>query len=81
MDAVTVQEDYSYDYDKKSASLVYEGGYKNDKPSGKGKSYYSNGQLCYDGKFKKGKYNGKGTLYNADGSVQYKGKFKDGNAA
>lgn len=72
---------YTYDYDKKSASLAYEGSYKSDERSGKGKSYYSNGQLCYDGKFKKGKYNGKGTLYNADGSVQYKGKFKDGNAA
>lgn len=70
-----------FNYSKNVPSLIYEGGFKDDKTSGKGKGYYEGGSLYYDGEYKNGKRNGKGTLYNEDGSVQYKGNFKDGNAA
>lgn len=52
---------------------------KDGKFNGKGKIYYSNGQLYYEGHFKDGAFDGKGTMYNEDGSVKYSGQFKAGD--
>lgn len=52
---------------------------KDGKLNGKGKIYYSNGQLYYEGHFKDDVFDGKGTMYNEDGSVKYSGKFKAGD--
>ena len=59
--------------------LYFEGNTKNDSKSGKGTTYYLNGNIQYKGEFKHNKYHGKGTLYNEDGTVKHKGKFKNGD--
>ena len=59
--------------------LYFEGNTKNDSKSGKGTTYYLNGNIQYKGEFKHNKYHGNGTLYNEDGTVKHKGKFKNGD--
>lgn len=61
--------------------LTYDGGVRNWERSGKGTSYFKNGQEEYVGKWKKGKYNGKGKLYDENGTLIYSGKWKDGDYA
>ena len=51
-------------------TLIYEGEYLNGKRNGKGKEYYSNGELKVEGEYINGKrWNGKG--YNNDGHLEY----------
>ena len=55
--------------------LLYEGGYLNGKPNGKGKEYnFLNGELEYEGEFLNGKWNGKGKKYYR-GKLDYEGVY------
>ena len=64
-------------------SIKFEGEYLNDKRNGKGKEYYSNGNLKFEGDYLNDKrWNGKG--YANDNKVVYelkegKGKVKEYN--
>jgi hypothetical protein len=63
---------------------VYEGYFKNDRRSGKGKMKYGCCQLCmYEGEWKNGNMHGKGKLINHccfKQSFSYEGDFKNGYA-
>lgn len=59
--------------------MYLKGEYKDDKVSGKGTLYSSNGKIIYKGDFYDNAYSGIGTLYSQDGSV-YTGNFLNGIA-
>ena len=62
-----------------SLSLLYRGGWKDDKYSGHGTLYWTGStNLKYTGRFKDGVFNGMGSLYTQDGEKVYTGQFKDG---
>ena len=48
------------------------------KPHGKGKEYWSNGNLAYEGEFEDGKKHGEGKLYDEDENLKYEGEFENG---
>ena len=58
----------------------YEGGVKDGKPHGKGKSFTSSGECIYEGSFKNGLRHGKGKKLNGWGGY-YEGEFKNGEKA
>ena len=53
-----------------SSKLIYEDEYLNKKRNGKGKEYYSNGQLKFEGKYINGKKNGKRKEYYRNGRLK-----------
>ena len=55
--------------------LTFEGEYKNGKRTGKGKEYYTNGELKFEGEYLKGKKI-KGIGYDNEGNITF--KLKDG---
>ena len=55
----------------------YIGQYKDNKPNGKGKKYYSNGNILYEGDFCNGKFDGNGKYYYDDGKY-FIGGYKNG---
>ena len=55
----------------------YIGEYKDNIPNGKGKKYYSNGNILYEGDFINGKFEGNGKYYCNNG-YYFIGEYKDG---
>ena len=49
---------------EKEKNLIFEGEYLNGERHGKGKDYFSNGQLKFEGEYLNGKRSGKGKEYN-----------------
>lgn len=62
----------------KDATMVYEGQVIRDKPSGRGKISFPNGD-SYEGDFESGAFDGKG-IFKAGAGWSYDGQFKDGLA-
>ena len=63
-----------------NGDLVYEGGWKEDKRCGKGKSYATKGsgqQYDYEGGFQDDKRHGVGIDLYANGEIHYDGDFQD----
>ena len=51
--------------------MEYEGEYLKGEKNGKGKIYYSNGNILFDGDYLNGKKNGKGKEYNSYGNLEF----------
>ena len=58
-------------------NIKYDGEFVNNKPEGKGKYYYENGEY-YIGEFKNGLRNGEGILYYKNGNIINKGTWMHG---
>ena len=65
------------EYDSYTDILIYEGEYLNELKNGKGKEYYSNGQLKFEGEYLKGKRNGEGREYDHGGLI-FEGTYING---
>ncbi len=68
---------YGVEINRINCRKHYEGYYKDDKYSGKGKQYDFNGMLLYEGDFEEGIYHGKGIQYK-NGKKRYEGEFMKG---
>lgn len=64
-------------FDPPDETLVYEGGFLDNRYSGQGK-LYEKAQLKYEGGFLNGRFDGKGALYGQDGKLNYTGGFLEG---
>ena len=74
-------EVYSGKRYNRDGTLRYDGTYQNNKPHGRGKSFYRhNGEspLEYDGEFRNGVRHGRGKSFRVDGSVEYAGQYENG---
>ena len=65
------------EFDSYTDILIYEGEYLNELKNGKGKEYYSNGQLKFEGEYLKGKRNGEGKEYDHGGLI-FEGTYING---
>ena len=67
------------EYSNFDDNLLFEGEYLNGKRcDGKGKEYYSNGELKYEGEYLNGKWDGKGKQYNEYGELIFEGEYLNG---
>ena len=53
--------------------------YLNGERNGKGKEYYTNGNLMFKGEYLNGKRNGKGKEYYENGELEFEGEYLNGN--
>ncbi|GAB2700859.1 stalk domain-containing protein [Paenibacillus thermoaerophilus] len=59
----------------------YEGGLKDEQPSGQGMLFDKLGRLIYEGGFENGVFHGSGRLYDENGKIEYAGQFERGEKA
>ena len=55
--------------------LQYEGEYSKGKRQGKGKEYYSSGNILFEGEYRDGKRTGEGKEYYYNGEIKHEGFF------
>lgn len=58
--------------------MIYNGGFKDNKPHGLGEYYYTNGAIYYNGEWSNGTWEGNGIVYYENGNVLWKGSVSNG---
>ena len=69
---------FGKEYDGYDDTLLFEGEYSNGKRHGKGKEYYSTGELIFEGEYLNGKRHGKGKEYDKFGKIKFEGEYLNG---
>ena len=69
---------FGKEYDGEDDTLKFEGEYSNGKRHGKGKEYYSTGELIFEGEYLNGKRHGKGKEYDKFGKIKFEGEYLNG---